>query len=51
MFPATVSIRGGSPDQVLVLYDGVPVQGALTGAVDLSTVPLDGVEKVALEAE
>ncbi len=44
--PATVSIRGGSPDQVLVLLDGAPVHAPLTGAVDLSTITLDGVERV-----
>jgi outer membrane cobalamin receptor len=44
--PATVSIRGGSPDQVLVLLDGVPVHAPLTGGVDLSTITLDGVERV-----
>ncbi len=44
--PATVSIRGGSADQVLVLLDGVPVNAPLTGGVDLSTVSLSGVERV-----
>lgn len=44
--PAVVSIRGASPDEVLVLLDGVPVNGPLTGGADLSTVSLEGVERV-----
>lgn len=44
--PATVSIRGSSADEVLVLVDGVPVNSLLTGEADLSTLPLTGVERV-----
>ena len=42
---ATVSIRGASGKQVLVLLDGVPLN--ITGeAADLSTIPLDQLESV-----
>ena len=35
----TVSLRGGAADAVLVLVDGVPLNDALGGEADLSTVP------------
>ena len=44
--PTRVSIRGSSADEVLVLLDGVPLNSALTGEADLSTVPLEAVERV-----
>lgn len=44
--PATASIRGSNPDQVLVLLDGVSLNSPLTGTADLSTVPLEGVERI-----
>jgi len=44
--PATASIRGSSPDQVLVLLDGVPMNASLTGEADLSTITLDGIERI-----
>lgn len=44
--PATVSIRGSSADEVLVLLDGVPLNSPLTGEADLSTIPLEAVERV-----
>ena len=37
--PATLSLRGASADQSLVLLDGIPLQGAGAGAVDLSALP------------
>jgi len=37
--PATLSLRGASADQSLVLLDGIPLQGAGGGAVDLSALP------------
>lgn len=40
------TIRGGDPDEVLVLLDGMPLNSPLTGAVDLSTVPLSAVERI-----
>ncbi len=44
--PASLSIRGGSGDQVLVLLDGVPLNAPLTGGVDLSTITLEAVEQI-----
>ncbi|MDH5751720.1 MAG: TonB-dependent receptor [Deltaproteobacteria bacterium] len=52
--PTGVSIRGSSPDQVLIVWDGEPLgtglnpdggSGAPTG-VDLAAIPLDGVERL-----
>lgn len=45
---ATLSIRGSGADGVLVLLDGVALNSLLTGEADLSTVPLDAVERVTL---
>lgn len=44
--PATVSIRGASADQVLVLLDGVPLNDPLTGTADLSRLPSYDLERV-----
>lgn len=35
----TVTVRGGSADQVQVLFDGVPLNGSAGGGLDLSLVP------------
>ncbi len=40
------SIRGASPNQVLVLIDGVPVNSVMQGLFDLSTVSTGQVEKI-----
>lgn len=42
----TVSIRGSSSDQVVVLLDGVRLNTPLTGTVDLSTIPIQYVDKI-----
>ncbi|NIR46405.1 MAG: TonB-dependent receptor [Gemmatimonadetes bacterium] len=42
----TVSIRGGSADEVLVLLDGAPLNDPLTGEADLSTVPASQIESI-----
>jgi outer membrane cobalamin receptor len=42
----TVSIRGCRPDQVIVELDGVPINPASGGAVDLSQFPSDRVEQI-----
>lgn len=42
----TVSVRGSSPDAVLVLVDGVPLNDPITGEADLSLVPADAVRDV-----
>lgn len=36
---ATLSLRGASADQSVVLLDGIPLQGPGGGAADLSTIP------------
>lgn len=40
------SIRGTSPNQVLVLIDGVPVNSAMLGLFDLSTVSIAQVDRI-----
>jgi iron complex outermembrane receptor protein len=43
----TVSLRGADPNQVVVLFDGVPLNlAASSGGVDLSTFPLAAIERV-----
>jgi outer membrane cobalamin receptor len=42
----TISLRGSTDAQVLVLIDGQRVNDAQSGSVDLSTIPLDAVERV-----
>ncbi len=37
----SLSIRGSSPEQVVVLLDGVRITSPLGGGVDLSTIPVD----------
>ncbi len=41
----TLSIRGSSNDQLVVLLDGVRISSPLGGGVDLSTVPVEYVER------
>jgi outer membrane cobalamin receptor len=42
----TVSLRGSNPDEVRIYVDGIPLNQAVGGAVDLSTLPLGDVERV-----
>ena len=44
--PQTVSIRGSSADEVLVLLDGAPLNDPLTGETDLSTIPASQIESI-----
>lgn len=44
--PQTISIRGSSASEVLVLLDGSPVAGPLTGEADLSSIPTSQVESI-----
>jgi vitamin B12 transporter len=44
--PVTVSVRGGAPDDVLVLLDGVVLNDPLTGEADLSTVSADAIQSL-----
>ena len=43
---AEPSIRGFGPGQVLVLLDGVPLNNVALGQVDLSTISLNGVQRI-----
>ena len=42
----TASIRGSAPSQVNIYIDGVPFNLASEGAADLSTIPINAVERV-----
>ncbi len=41
-----ISIRGSTSSQVVILLDGVRLNSAQSGGVDLSTVPVDLVERI-----
>jgi vitamin B12 transporter len=43
---STVSIRGSSADQVVVMVDGVRINPATGGGVDLSSIPPDQIERI-----
>ena len=43
---ATVSIRGSTSEQVNVYVDGVPLNAALGGAVNLADIPLESIESI-----
>src|SRR3989454_7043416 len=43
---AQPSIRGSSPAQVLVVLDGIPLNSVALGQTDLSTISVDGVERI-----
>jgi len=43
---AEPSIRGFGPGQVLVLLDGVPLNNVALGQVDLTTISLNGVQRI-----
>jgi iron complex outermembrane receptor protein len=43
---AAISLRGSSPNQVLVYADGVPLDSAVTGAIDLGLLPLTGADRI-----
>lgn len=42
----TISIRGSSNDQVVVLLDGVRLSSPIGGGIDLSTIPIDYLESI-----
>jgi vitamin B12 transporter len=46
--PAAPQVRGGGPDEVLVLLDGFAVNDPLTGRADLSRISSRDVERVTL---
>ena len=43
---STLALRGANPDEVRIYLDGVPLNIAAGGAVDVSTLPLGDVERV-----
>ena len=43
---STLSIRGSTAEQVQVFLDGVPLNSAVGGGVDLGSLPISGVESV-----
>ncbi len=43
---ATISLRGSTAEQVAVLLDGVPLNRALGGPVDLSLLPVSQIDRV-----
>jgi iron complex outermembrane receptor protein len=43
---STASVRGAKSEQVMVLLDGVPLNSAYRGGVDLSTLPLRLVQRI-----
>lgn len=43
---SSLSIRGSTSEQVLVFLDGVPLNAALGGGVDLGSLPAGGVESI-----
>ncbi len=42
----TVSLRGSTSEQVLVLVDGMRVNSSIVGTVDLSTIPVSSIERI-----
>jgi len=43
---STISIRGSTAEQVSVFIDGIKINTAQGGAVDFSTIPLGGIERI-----
>ncbi|RMF92118.1 MAG: TonB-dependent receptor [Candidatus Schekmanbacteria bacterium] len=43
---STISIRGSSSDQVVVLLDGIPINEARGGGVDISEIPLFNIDSI-----
>jgi len=46
-----VRIRGSNANQVLVLLDGIPLNDPVTGTADLSTIPLNLLQKISIQIE
>ncbi len=42
----SVSLRGSEESEITVLLDGVPLSRAASGAIDLSQLPADGLERI-----
>jgi outer membrane cobalamin receptor len=41
-----IRMRGATPSQILILMDGKPLNSPRDGEVDLSTIPLDNIERI-----
>ena len=48
---ASLSLRGASADESLILLDGIPLQGPGGGSIDLATVPAALLDRMAHQAE
>lgn len=46
--PSAIRIQGFDRERVLVLEDGEPIVGDVGGAIDLSSIPVDDVERIEL---
>jgi outer membrane cobalamin receptor len=44
--PSTISIRGSTPEQVVILLDGIRINTAKSGSVDLSSLPLEAIDRI-----
>jgi outer membrane receptor protein involved in Fe transport len=44
--PSEVSIRGSTANQVVILLDGIRIDTAQSGTVDLSTIPVDLLQRI-----
>lgn len=43
---ATIFLRGGSPNQTVMMIDGVKVKSPTTGSLDLSGIVIDDIERI-----
>ena len=43
---SSLSLRGSSSDQVMVFIDGIPINEASGGSVDLSTIPVSDIDSI-----
>jgi iron complex outermembrane receptor protein len=43
---STMTIRGSTPEQVAVYMDGIRLTSGATGVVDLSTIPIDSIDRI-----
>ena len=46
----TVALRGTKSEQTLVLVDGRPINDPDTGAVDFSSIPVNGIKRIEIVA-
>lgn len=46
---ATISLRGATSSQTSMMWNGVPINNAMLGLADVSNVPVDGFDQLALD--